>query len=70
MIFGKKKKKTTTTRLTENQYMKLLSEGKLDHTICWKCNPDNKHLKTSENIIACQICGEFYYKGRKVPLYK
>ncbi|MEJ2248082.1 MAG: hypothetical protein P8Y97_00295 [Candidatus Lokiarchaeota archaeon] len=41
---------------------------KRDITIrsCWNCNSAHEHLKRSNKVIICFICGGLYYKGHKL----
>lgn len=36
---------------------------------CWKCNEAHEHLKKSEAVINCFVCGKYFYKGKDVTDY-
>lgn len=37
---------------------------------CWNCNPAHKHLKETDAVISCFICGGFFYKGVDITEYE
>lgn len=50
--------------------IKLIQEGEFEFRSCYKCNPAHEHLKYSNTLILCFICGHFYYNETSLSAMK
>jgi hypothetical protein len=42
------------------------NEGRYALRTCWVCNPAHEHLRTSDCLIECFGCGNYYYRGVRI----
>ena len=56
--------------MTEEEYKTRCNRGEPVLRSCWKCNSAHKHLKKADYIIYCIWCGNVYYKGKKLKIFK